>query len=176
MASRVIRPAVIPSCPNDVLHSTLRTYSVKMANVSEHRQFSWRNFRLCCLLSVGMIAYGYPASIIGTTLAQPAFLRYMRLIDENGDTTPESARLIGATSGVFQAGAVFGVLIGGWVTDKYGRRAGLVYCATLSIFGGVFLCAAQNIAMFIVFRFIAGAGAWAYIVTSESSNQQQCCH
>ena len=50
--------------------------------------------------------------------------------------------------------------------DRYGRKAGVMYCATLSIVGGVCLCAAQNIAMFIVFRFFAGAGSWAFLALS----------
>ena len=50
--------------------------------------------------------------------------------------------------------------------DKYGRKVGVMYCATLSIIGGVCLCAAQNIAMFIVFRFFAGAGSWAFLALS----------
>jgi MFS family permease len=65
-----------------------------------------------------------------------------------------------------KAGAFFGVLIGSWVMDKYGRKVGVMYCATLSIIGGVCLCAAQNIAMFIVFRFFAGAGSWAFLALS----------
>jgi MFS family permease len=50
--------------------------------------------------------------------------------------------------------------------DKWGRKAGVMYCAVLSIVGGVCLCAAQNIAMFIVFRFFAGAGSWAFLALS----------
>jgi MFS family permease len=52
--------------------------------------------------------------------------------------------------------------------DKYGRKVGVMYCATLSIIGGVCLCAAQNIAMFIVFRFFAGAGSWAFLALSKA--------
>lgn len=47
--------------------------------------------------------------------------------------------------------------------DKYGRKVGAIYCSALSIIGGVCLCGAQNIAMFIVFRFFAGAGSWAFV-------------
>jgi MFS family permease len=50
--------------------------------------------------------------------------------------------------------------------DKWGRKVGVMYCAILSIVGGVCLCAAQNIAMFIVFRFFAGAGSWAFLALS----------
>lgn len=30
-------------------------------------QYNWRNFAICFLVSLGQIAFGYPASIIGVT-------------------------------------------------------------------------------------------------------------
>ncbi|OCL08881.1 MFS transporter [Glonium stellatum] len=115
---------------------------------------------------VGQLAASYPASVIGVTLAQPAFLEYMglvTLVDGKQQMTKNANSLIGATTGVFQAGAFCGVLAGSWVMDRYGRKAGTVFCATLSIVGGTCLCAAQSIAMFIVFRFFAGAGSMAFV-------------
>jgi hypothetical protein len=38
------------------------------------RQWNHYNFFICWLVSLGQIAFGYPASIIGVTLAQPSFL------------------------------------------------------------------------------------------------------
>lgn len=52
--------------------------------------------------------------------------------------------------------------------DRYGRKVGVIYCSVLSLVGGVCLCAAQNIAMFIVFRFFAGAGSWGFLALSTS--------
>lgn len=62
----------------------------------------WRNFWICFFVSLGQVAFGYPSSIIGTTLGQPAFLLYMGLIDAEGNLAPNANNLIGATSGVFQ--------------------------------------------------------------------------
>lgn len=42
---------------------------------------------------------------------------------------------------------------------RYGRKMGVLYTAILSIIGGAFVTASQNVAMFIAFRFIAGAGS-----------------
>jgi sugar porter (SP) family MFS transporter len=126
-------------------------------------KINWRNFWICFAISMGQVAFGYPSSIIGTTLGQPSFLLYMGLIDAEGVLQGNAEDLIGATSGVFQAGAVFGVLGGSWVMDKWGRKAGVIYCATLSLVGGALLCAAQDIGMFIAFRFFAGAGSWGFL-------------
>lgn len=160
------------------------------------RQMNWRNFWICFSVSLGQLAFGYPASIIGTTLGQPAFLLYMGIITPEGTVTKNADQLEGAMSGVFQvwhpstrsqppmhpsfpfmsqrssrltvwqAGAFFGVLIGSYVMDKWGRKVGMIYCATLSIIGGIMLCAAQDVAMFIAFRFVAGAGSWGFLALS----------
>ncbi|KAF9889302.1 hypothetical protein FE257_007411 [Aspergillus nanangensis] len=137
------------------------------ADSTPTHQWNWKNFWICCLLSCGQIAFGYPSSIISTTLAQPSFLEYMKLVDAEGEPTPRSDGLIGATSGVFQAGAFIGILVGSWVMDKYGRRMGVAYCAVLSIVGGACMAASQNIGMFIAFRFFAGGGSWAFLALTS---------
>ena len=42
-------------------------------------------------------------------------------------------------------------------------------CAGLGLLGAVFLTAAQNVGMFIAFRFFAGAGAWSFLSVSKSA-------
>jgi hypothetical protein len=67
------------------------------------RQWNWRNFFMCFMVSLGQIAFGYPASIIGVTLAQPSFLIYMGLLDVTQEPpvmTRHADELIGAISGV----------------------------------------------------------------------------
>lgn len=67
------------------------------------KQWNWRNFWIVFFVAwFGQLAFGYPSSIIGVTLAQPAFLEYMGLVTETG-LTANANSLIGATSGVFQA-------------------------------------------------------------------------
>lgn len=88
----------------------------------------------------------------------------MGLVDPHtGHYTPKADQLIGATSAVFQAGACINVLIAGWISDRWGRKAGFMWCALLSIFGGALLTGSKNIAMFIVARFFAGAGSWGFL-------------
>jgi fucose permease len=53
---------------------------------------------------------------------------------------------------------------------KYGRKAGVLYAAVLSIIGGTFVAASQNVAMFIAFRFVAGAGSGLLQVCMWTSN------
>lgn len=77
------------------------------AGFSGERQFTWRAFFICFLISMGVLAFGYPTAILGTTFSQPSFLHYMDLLDENGETKSEAQSLIGATSGVYQVGQLF---------------------------------------------------------------------
>lgn len=69
---------------------------------SKKSQFNGYNFFVCFLVSLGQIAFGYPASIIGTTLGEPPFLLYMKLIDANGEPSGDAEALIGTINGLFQ--------------------------------------------------------------------------
>ena len=75
---------------------------------AQDKQWNWHNFWICLGVGfVGQLAFGYPSSIIGVTLAQPAFLEYMGLltvVDGVPGLSSNANSLIGATSGVFQVG------------------------------------------------------------------------
>ncbi|KEF54374.1 uncharacterized protein A1O9_09540 [Exophiala aquamarina CBS 119918] len=122
------------------------------------RHWSGWNFFICFMVSLGQIAFGYPASIIGVTLAQPSFLIYMNLLDVTQDPP--------AWLKVFQAGAAINVFAAGYVADRWGRKAALHYCGLLSLFGGAMLTGSHNVATFIVARFFAGAGSWGYLAVT----------
>lgn len=135
------------------------------------RHFNWYNFYICFLVSLGQIAFGYPASIIGVTLGQPSFLVYMNLLDLTQDPpvlAKGADQLVGAMSGVFQAGAAINVFIAAFVCDKWGRKAGFYWCAFLSILGGALLVGSVNSTMFIIARLLAGGGSWGFLAVSES--------
>lgn len=71
--------------------------------IAKAEQFNWRNFWICFLVSLGQIAFGYPSSIIGTTLGEPSFLIYMGVLDPTTElVSGKGEQLIGAMSGVFQ--------------------------------------------------------------------------
>lgn len=135
---------------------------------SNRSQFNLYNFWVCLLVSLGQIAFGYPASIIGTTLGEPPFLLYMKLIDVDGLPTSNSQALIGTINGLFQAGAVLGILSASYIMDKWGRKAGVFYCSFFSLVGGALLCGAINIEMFIAARFIAGWGSWGFLAVTPT--------
>lgn len=68
---------------------------------------------------------------------------------------------------IIQAGAVLGILSSSYIMDRWGRKAGVWYCAFFNIIGGALLCGAQNVGMFIAARLIAGWGSWGFLAVSE---------
>jgi MFS family permease len=65
---------------------------------------------------------------------------------------------IGLSASCYLGGAVAGALLFGWLTDRYGRR--LMFFVTLGVYlTGAFLTAfSWDLASFIVFRIVTGAG------------------
>lgn len=93
------------------------TSEEQLKHPSKRSQFNAYNFLVCFLVSLGQIAFGHPASIIGTTLGEPPFHVYMGLVDEQGKPTANSTSLIGTMNGIFQVG--FNLLCN---SPKIGRR------------------------------------------------------
>lgn len=65
---------------------------------------------------------------------------------------------IGLAGGVYIAGAVLGALLFGWLTDRLGRRR--LFFITLAVYIGATAATALswNLASFLLFRFLTGAG------------------
>lgn len=135
---------------------------------SSKRQFQWYNVLMVLLMSLGSIEYGYNASIIATTLAQPSFVSYFRL-----DTRSNATQLIASTNGVYYGGGFIAVWTVSWLADRWGRKFAIGISAFVNLIAAAGLTGSTHIAMFIVFRFISGMGAFVSIPWSpgiEMSN------
>ena len=64
----------------------------------------------------------------------------------------------GFTTGCLALGAIAGCLIAGWITEKYGRRRGLLTAASLFAFSSLAMAFAPSRVFFIGARFFAGVG------------------
>ncbi|KFY96026.1 hypothetical protein V500_02588 [Pseudogymnoascus sp. VKM F-4518 (FW-2643)] len=121
----------------------------------------WGAFFLCVVISFGQFVGAYEAVIIGSTLQKPDFMRTMGLWDADGNEMPNYSSLVGAITGLFQAGAVFGTIAAAVVMERWGRKAGLIFGCVISLVGLAGMTGCQNVAEFLVFRFISGFGTWA---------------
>ena len=57
---------------------------------------------------------------------------------------------------ILTLGAMFGAFVNGPISDKFSRRWSLLYANVVFLVGSIIQCAAQNIAMIFIGRFIAG--------------------
>ncbi|RFU26560.1 hypothetical protein B7463_g9775, partial [Scytalidium lignicola] len=105
-------------------------------------------------MSIGSLSFGYSNNIISTTLAQPTFIEYFQL-----HTRSNGTQLTGVMNGGYHAAAFIAVLFVGTIADKWGRKVAISVGAALTLIAGAFLAGSMNVAMFIVFRFVSGAGS-----------------
>ncbi|KAK3645084.1 hypothetical protein LTR56_002698 [Elasticomyces elasticus] len=91
---------------------------------------------------------GYDASMMNALNILPSYTDYFHL-------TPAT---LGLNSGIVWIGAIIGCLVLAKVPDHIGRKPSLFYAAIVAVIGGALQAAAQNIAMFLVARFILGIG------------------
>lgn len=109
-------------------------------------------------MGLGSMSYGYSASIISTTLAQPSFFAYMEL-----DKRSNATELIGLTGSLYQAGGFIGTFFVTFFADRWGRRVGIAVPAALTVVTGALLAGSVNISMFIAVRPFAGAAAYMIV-------------
>jgi sugar porter (SP) family MFS transporter len=125
---------------------------------SNKRQFRWYNVFIILFMSLGSIEYGYSASIIATTLAQPSFISYFEL-----NTRDDASTLAGLMNSLYQAGGFIGVWTVSVVSDRYGRKQAIVYSAVVNVVAAAGLTGSTGIGMFLAFRFVAGWGGWTIV-------------
>ncbi|KAH0839199.1 putative MFS sugar transporter [Fonsecaea pedrosoi] len=109
-------------------------------------------------VALGSTTYGYCASIISTTLAQPSFIAYFDL-----DTRSNATDLTGSIFGLFQTGGFFGTLSCLKSADWLGRRKALFYAGLVTTVGGGLQAGSVNIGMYIFARFLTGVGIGALV-------------
>ncbi|KAH8817019.1 MFS transporter [Xylogone sp. PMI_703] len=115
-------------------------------------------FLIVLFVALGSLTYGYCASIIATTLAQPSFITYFKL-----DQRSNASQLEGAINGLFQAGGLVGTLSCITTADLLGRRKALLIGAVVSLIGGALQAGSVNIGMYIAMRFVTGFGIGALV-------------
>jgi MFS family permease len=149
------------------------------------------------LAATGSFLFGYDSGVLTDVIESPNFLEYF-------DTTQTSA-IIGAINSTFSGGvkshtsipyprnhipqqsiakerdadlfnvAVIGSLQGGLTMDRFGRKATIQLGAILCVIGATLQAAAQNLAMILAGRILAG---WAIGLMSMSVPvyQAECAH
>ena len=121
--------------------------------------YNWRVFLLACASCFGGTLFGMDIGIIGGVLTLPAFKSEFGLdhLSKLGASNL-SANIVS----VMQAGAFAGALIANPVSDKLGRRPGLLIAAAFAGVGAILQAASSGqLACMYVGRFVEGLGLGA---------------
>jgi MFS family permease len=120
----------------------------------------WRPYVIftTVIMAFGSLTEGYSASVIGSTLAQPTFIKYFDL-----DTRENATGIISSINSVFFAGCSIMVLFIPFFADRWGRKMAIAVSAAIVLVTSPLLAGSTNIGEFIVWRFFVGGGAWMMI-------------
>ncbi|KAL1928314.1 hypothetical protein VTP01DRAFT_3230 [Rhizomucor pusillus] len=113
--------------------------------------------------AMGGLLFGYDFGVTSGVMAMQPFAEYF---------APLTPAFKGALNSLMGTGAVFGCLIAGWMSDRWGRRDSIAISALVFIVGGVLQCASQNIEMQLIGRFISGLSVGACSVLSPMYNAE----
>lgn len=122
------------------------------------RRFKVINLIFTLIMGLGSMSYGYSATVVSTTLAQPSFIAYMGL-----DHRSNASELIGLTGSLFQVGGFIGTFFLSFFADRWGRRAGIAFPAALTVISYAVLAGSPNIGVFVAFRLFAGTAAYMIV-------------
>ncbi|CAG8176562.1 unnamed protein product [Penicillium salamii] len=122
---------------------------------------------VAALAATGSFLYGYDSGVMTDVIDSPNFLNYFG--------TTQTSAIVGAINSTFSGGAVIGSLQGGLTMDRFGRKATIQLGAFICLIGAILQAAAQNLAMILVGRVLAG---WAIGLMSMSVPvyQAECAH
>ena len=122
---------------------------------------------LTAVATLGSLLFGYDTGVISGALPY----MYMPAGAGGLELTPLEE---GAIGGVLTIGAAFGALIGGRLSDKFGRRHNIIMLAILFIIGALGNTFSPNVWIMYIFRLIlglavGGASATVPVFLAESA-------
>ncbi|KAA8916654.1 hypothetical protein TRICI_001180 [Trichomonascus ciferrii] len=97
--------------------------------------------------TIGGALFGFDISSMSATIGTEQYTTYF-----NNPTSDQQGGITASMPG----GSLVGAILAGFVCDRLGRKTTIQFSCILWIIGSILSCAAQNIAMLIVGRFING--------------------
>src|SRR5271169_7136276 len=79
---------------------------------------------------------------------------------------------VGVTASAYLAGAVLGALFFGWLTDRLGRKKLFFITLAVYLFATAATSLSWNLASFVLFRFVTGAGIGGEYTAINSTIQE----
>ncbi|GAB5587953.1 hypothetical protein Unana1_02853 [Umbelopsis nana] len=133
------------------------TKDTKKGDPSVKSEAGWILYSVTAFAAIGGFIFGYDFGVTSGVLVMSNFQDYFAPL------TPEKK---GALNSLMGTGAVFGCIFAGSCSDWRGRRDSIAFFALVFVVGGVLQCAAQNLGMQLVGRFVSGLSVGACSVLS----------
>lgn len=135
--------------------SIMAILSSRDATNVEHgrRHFGTRLILIIVFICFGTASFGFTNAVIGSTLAQPSFISAMHL-----DTASNASSLVSAVLAIYFIGGLSGALCHAALADRFGRKLSASVSCAIMIIAAAICTGAQNMGMYIAFRFFCG---WA---------------
>ncbi|KAL1964158.1 hypothetical protein VTN77DRAFT_7246 [Rasamsonia byssochlamydoides] len=105
---------------------------------------------LAAFTATGSFLFGYDSGVMTDVIESENFLAFFN--------TDQTSAIIGAINSTFSGGAAIGALQGGLTMDRFGRKFTIQMGAFICLIGAILQASAQNLAMILVGRILAG---WA---------------
>ncbi|TFL00418.1 general substrate transporter [Pterulicium gracile] len=122
--------------------------------------YGWRIYASALTAAFGAMIFGYDSGFIGGTIALPSFGNTFFDGGRSAQRPNESANIVST----YQAGAIAGALLAYPISDRWGRKAGIVFAGVTNIIGAILqLCATSStgLGIFLAGRVIGGMGVGA---------------
>ncbi|ORY27105.1 putative hexose transport-related protein [Naematelia encephala] len=127
------------------------------ANKNDPKQiYNWKIYVLTATACMGGFLYGYDSGVMGGILALKSFKTSFNLLDLNAtELANQSANIVA----MLQAGAFFGSLLVGPISDRWGRKPCLMAGAVIFIIGSIMqVVSAPHVGLLMGGRVIGGLG------------------
>jgi MFS family permease len=164
MTQPLIHPPVAPTQPPDARADDRPPGIIETDLPSRLDRLPWGRFHTLIVVALGVtwLLDGLEVTLAGAVASALKTSPVLRF--SNAD--------VGLTSSAYIAGAVLGALGFGWLTDRLGRRK--LFFITLSLYLAATAATAfsWNLASFIVFRFLTGAGIGGEYTAINSTIQE----
>ncbi|KAK9895425.1 general substrate transporter [Cystobasidium minutum MCA 4210] len=118
--------------------------------------YNARVYLAACIISMGVLTYGYDSAFIGTTITQKSFQTDFGLASM---TKSEKDAVSSNLTSIYSAGGFFGALFSFFVLELMGRKPTLIISNVIFVVGAV-LCTAPSSGIGIIYagRLLTGLG------------------
>ncbi|KAF3063771.1 Maltose permease MAL31 [Daldinia childiae] len=175
-------PAVTPKEGHETMSDVIR--NARLATEKEHNMTLWQGLRLypkaiawSVLISTCIVMEGYDISLVNNFYAFPQFNQKYgtEVTDPNGNVSYQvsAAWQAGLSNGAV-VGEIIGLLINGWVSERFGYRYTVIFCLVLIIAFTAIFFTAQTVVHLQVAEILCGI-PWGVFQTLTITYASEVC-